>query len=268
MSTALPIFQVDAFTRRRFGGNPAAVVLLGETRLPAEVLQQIAAENNLSETAFVSGRGEMRAGRATFGLRWFTPACEVDLCGHATLAAAHVLFSRGLVAGAEVAFSTQSGVLGVARDGERYRLDFPARPPEPAAVTPDVEAALGTRPRELWRSRDMLAVLDAADEVKALRPDLRAVARLDTFAVIVTAPGVDCDFVSRFFAPRAGVDEDPVTGSAHCTLVPYWSTRLGRTELYARQLSARGGELWCRLAGDRVQIAGNAVDYLEGHIFL
>lgn len=266
MPRFLPVFQVDAFTRRRFGGNPAAVILLGEVRLPEAVLQQIAAENNLSETAFVDSYAKSREAPDTFGLRWFTPVCEVDLCGHATLAAAHVLFSRGLVSGPEVAFVTRSGSLTVSRDGDRYRLDFPARPPEPAAVTQELEAALGIRPREVWRSRDAMAVFDAVEEVRTLRPDLQAIARLDAFAVIVTAPGDDCDFVSRFFAPKAGVGEDPVTGSAHCTLAPYWSARLSRAELYARQLSSRGGELWCRVVGDRVLISGDAVDYLEGRI--
>jgi PhzF family phenazine biosynthesis protein len=231
-----------------------------ERWLPDATLQAIAAENNLSETAyFVGSAGE-------YEIRWFTPATEVDLCGHATLASAHVILERLEPGLSEVHFGSRSGPLRVLRDGDRLSLDFPARPPEPCSPPPGLAEALGRAPREVWAARDYLAVFEAEEEVRRLRPDFAALATLDRFALIVTAPGSDCDFVSRFFAPAKGVPEDPVTGSAHCTLVPYWARRLGRTRLAARQVSARGGELACELAGDRVRIAGHAADYLEGTI--
>ena len=256
----LPIHQLDAFTGRLFGGNPAAVVLL-DSWLPDAVLQAIAAENNLAETAFVLPGAEASE------LRWFTPAVEVDLCGHATLAAAHVLFHRGSGSGRRLVFRTRSGELAVDREDDGLlALDFPSRPGRAEPVGDDLVAALGARPREVRRARDLLAVFDSEAQVRDLRPDAAKVAALDAFAVIVTAPGDDVDFVSRFFAPAAGVPEDPVTGSSHCTLVPYWAERLGKTALVARQLSARGGELRCQLRGDRVRIAGRVVEYLRGEI--
>ena len=255
----LPLYQVDAFTRRLFGGNPAAVVLL-ENWLPDEILAAIAAENNLAETAFVIIQPDVIA------LRWFTPAVEVDLCGHATLAAAQVIFRHYLPAADSLSFSTRSGNLVVTRAADRLSMDFPARPGTPVEITDTLVAALGIRPREVYRARDLLAILDSEAEVQSLQPDMQRIAALDAFAVIVSARGAAVDFVSRFFAPRAGIPEDPVTGSAHCTLVPYWAARLGKAELSARQLSARGGELHCRLAGDRVLIAGHAVEYLRGEI--
>lgn len=254
-----PIFQLDAFTDRLFGGNPAAVVLL-ERWLPDPVMQAVAAENNLSETAFVVTGGPV------FPLRWFTPAVEIDLCGHATLATAQVLFRHVIPETTAVEFSTLSGTLQVTREGEQLTLDFPARPGSPAEVTGDLVAALGVRPREVLRARDLLAVLDSESQVRALRPDMARLAALDDFAVIVTAPGDTVDFVSRFFAPKGGIPEDPVTGSAHCTLTPYWAQRLGRTTLVAKQVSARGGDLVCRLAGDRVLMTGQAAEYLQGRI--
>jgi PhzF family phenazine biosynthesis protein len=255
----LPIHQVDAFTDRVFGGNPAAVVPLDEW-IDDGTLQAIALENNLSETAFTVPRGDR------FELRWFTPTVEVDLCGHATLAAAHVLMGQGAGGGGAIEFETRSGTLTVRRDGDRLALDLPARPGLPVAASPEVARALGATPEALFESRDLLAVFACRRDVEVLAPDFDAVGALATYAVIATAPGDDCDFVSRFFAPGAGVPEDPVTGSAHCTLVPYWSQRLGRTTLRARQVSRRGGELFCEHRGDRVIVAGRAVSYLRGEI--
>lgn len=255
----LPIYQIDAFTSRLFGGNPAAVVILDQW-LPDEVLQSIAAENNLAETAFVIPR-ESKA-----QLRWFTPTLEMDLCGHATLAAGHVLFAYQYPSLRSVSFSTRSGVLAVTRDGDLLSLDFPSRPGGSIPVSDALVSALGARPREAYLARDILAVFDTEAEILALRPNFNLIAALDAFAVIVTAPGSEVDFVSRFFAPRAGVSEDPVTGSAHCTLVPYWATRLGKHMLTAKQLSSRVGELACEFRGDRVAIAGRTVEYLRGEI--
>jgi PhzF family phenazine biosynthesis protein len=208
-----------------------------------------------------------RASENTWDLRWFTPSVEVDLCGHATLASAHVLFERLGVAGDTVGFETRSGRLTVRREGALLVMDFPSRPPKPMITPPALVKALGAEPREVLMARDMMAVFDTEAEVRRIDPDMAAIAKLETFAVMVTAPGMDgIDFVSRFFAPAKGVPEDPVTGSAHCTLVPYWSKRLGKTELRARQVSARSGDLLCRDLGDRVSMAGRAVLYLEGTI--
>ncbi|MGP1680552.1 MAG: PhzF family phenazine biosynthesis protein [Burkholderiales bacterium] len=255
----LPVYQVDAFTQRLFGGNPAAVVLL-DAWLPDGVLAAIAAENNLAETAFVIPRADASP------LRWFTPAVEVDLCGHATLAAADILFRYRFPSLARLAFSTNSGELAVTREGALLKMDFPARPGEPVAVTDALAAALGARPRAAFLARDLLAIFDSESEVRALRPDFARVAALDAFAVIVSAPGDTVDFVSRFFAPGAGVPEDAVTGSSHCTLVPYWAARLGRNKLTAKQVSARGGDLLCELNGERALLAGYVVEYLRGEI--
>ncbi|HEY7840613.1 MAG TPA: PhzF family phenazine biosynthesis protein [Gammaproteobacteria bacterium] len=255
----LPIYQVDAFASRLFSGNPAAVVVMDDW-LPDAVLQAIAAENNLSETAFVIPRGQRCP------LRWFTPTFEIDLCGHATLATAHVLFARRFPEMDALHFETLSGILTVRRENGLLFMDFPARPGDAVPVTPELVAALGRRPRELRRSRDLMAVFDTEAEVRNFVPDQARIAGLDAMALIVTAPGSDADFVSRFFAPKAGVAEDPVTGSSHCTLIPYWAARLGRDRLSARQLSARGGELHCELRAGRVVIGGRAVDYLQGEI--
>ena len=256
----LPYFQVDAFTDRVFGGNPAGVCLL-ERWLPDDALQRIAGENNLSETAFVVPRG------GEFELRWMTPTVEVDLCGHATLAPAFVIFSELGFAGETIRFHTKSGALGAARSGEVITLDFPAWPAEPCADVPSAMAeALGWIPREVRRTRDYLAVFSSEDEILALKPDFAQLARLDCLGVICTAPGRDCDFVSRFFAPAAGIPEDPVTGSAHCTLAPYWSGRLGRAVLQGYQASRRGGLVGTRLAGNRVELTGQARTVLEGTI--
>jgi PhzF family phenazine biosynthesis protein len=257
----IPLYQIDAFADGPFTGNPAAVCPL-DAWLPAATMQAIAAENNLSETAFFVPEGD------SYRLRWFTPSVEVDLCGHATLASAFVVF-RYLAPGRQCAtFRTEkAGELTVGRAGEDLVLDFPVMPPLPCPMSEEVAAALGGHPVALLAARDYLVVYERADEVVALAPDFAALAALDRFAVIVTAPGTEgVDFVSRFFAPARGVPEDPVTGSAHCTLIPYWAERLGKSRLEARQLSRRGGRLSCGLRGDRVTIAGRAVLYLEGTI--
>lgn len=257
----LPLYQVDAFTDTLFAGNPAAVVPL-ETWLPDPVMQSIAAENNLAETAFF-----VRDGEGWF-IRWFTPANEIDLCGHATLASAFVIRTFIDPDAADFSFRTKvAGALRVSFADDLYTLDFPSRPPRPVEPHPDLVRALGgPEPELVQAARDWFVVYGDAATVRALSPDfalLNGVGRM----VIVTAPGEgDVDFVSRFFAPMDGIPEDPVTGSAHCTLIPYWAARLGRDLLSARQVSARGGELSCRLLGDRVHIAGRAVLYLEGTI--
>lgn len=255
----IPMYQIDAFTGRLFGGNPAAVCPL-EDWLDDATLQAIALENNLSETAFFIDRGDR------FDLRWFTPAAEVDLCGHATLATAYVLFNDLDIGGSEVRFDTRSGPLAVRRDGDLLELDFPARPPEPWPESEAVAGALGRSPTEILKNVKCLAVFDREGDVRAIAPDFPRIAALPCNGIIVTAPGDSVDFVSRYFAPKFGIPEDPVTGSAHCELIPYWAKRLGKKKLVARQLSARGGELRCEDRGDRVGIAGTAVKYLEGII--
>ncbi len=254
----IPFYQVDAFTDKVFGGNPAAVCLLDAW--PADrVLQDVAAENNLSETAFLVGKG------GNYDLRWFTPTLEIDLCGHATLASAFIIFNYIEQAIAKVRFQTASGELQVARQGGLLSMDFPTRKAETPVEMPELADALGSAPTALFRSRDLLAVFDNEARVREMAPDFAALARIkDAFAVIVTAPGEKVDFVSRFFAPNAGIDEDPVTGSAHCTLIPYWAARLDKKQLHALQVSARGGELFCEERGDRVAIAGKAVLYARG----
>ncbi|MBN2433460.1 MAG: PhzF family phenazine biosynthesis protein [Acidobacteria bacterium] len=256
----ITMFQVDAFTDRLFAGNPAAVCPLDEW-LPDEILRQIAAENNLSETAFFVPADQ------EFELRWFTPVSEVDLCGHATLATAHVLFRHLGFDRDLIPFRTrQRGRVHVERSGDRLVLDFPAWAPVATKPPASLLAGLAPKPRQVFLSRDYLALYDHEDQIATLVPDYGALSRVDVTGIIVTAPGRESDFVSRFFAPREGIPEDPVTGSAHCTLAPFWAERLGKTELYARQLSPRGGELFCRLSGDRVKIGGRAVTYLEGKI--
>ncbi len=256
----VPLYQVDAFASAPFRGNPAAVCPL-EGWLDDETLQAIAAENNLSETAYYVHEN------AQYRLRWFTPTVEVDLCGHATLAAACVILElRREMAASQVVFQSRSGELGVAREQDLYTLDFPSRDPLKCADDPVLFEALGARPAEFLRTGDCFCVFETEDQVRALAPDMSKLAAVDCRGVIATAPGTDCDFVSRFFAPRAGIPEDPVTGSAHTNLIPYWSRRLGKKKLFARQVSRRGGELWCEDRGARVGIGGRAVRYLEGHI--
>ncbi|MCZ2148970.1 MAG: PhzF family phenazine biosynthesis protein [Bryobacterales bacterium] len=257
----IPVYQVDAFTSQPFAGNPAAVCPL-QSWPAAEMLRNIALENNLSETAFFVPDGE------GFHLRWFTPAVEVDLCGHATLASAFVLWEKLGFPKNTITFHTRSGALRVTRAGNLIALDFPSRPPAQCTPHPELVAALGAPPLEILAARDYLCVYESEEDVRQLSPDMGRLAQVDRFAVIVTAPGRHADFVSRFFAPAKGVPEDPVTGSAHCTLTPYWSKRLAKTKLRARQISPRGGELLCEDRGERVSIAGNAVLFLEGTLQL
>jgi PhzF family phenazine biosynthesis protein len=257
----IPLYQIDAFTREPFGGNPAAVCPLSEW-LPDTTMQAIAAENNLAETAFfVAENGDFR-------LRWFTPVNEVKLCGHATLATAHVLFNRLEPRRESVRFHTLSGPLNVERDGDRFVLDFPALPIEKQHNPRQVAEAIGVAPNtiEVWEADRGMAVLKDAVSVRDLQPDMAKIAALPFSTLIVTAPGFDgdCDFVSRFFAPTYGIPEDPVTGSAHCVLTPYWSSVLGKRKMFARQLSKRGGELWVEHRGDRVRLSGYCVPMIEG----
>jgi PhzF family phenazine biosynthesis protein len=255
----IPFFQVDAFARRVFTGNPAAVCPLTEW-LDDAVMQGIALENNLAETAFFVPEG------TGFHLRWFTPATEVDLCGHATLASAYVVMNHLRPGTSEVVFRSRSGELRVTRDGELYALDFPSRPPRRIAPPAQLIEALVIEPEEVWLARDYLCVYKSEARVRALAPDMTKLAAMDAFATIVTAKGDHVDFVSRFFAPGQGVPEDPVTGSAHCTLIPYWSSVLGKKSLLAHQVSNRGGELHCEDRGERVSIAGGAVLFATGTI--
>lgn len=255
------IFQIDAFTDTLFKGNPAAVCPLGRW-LDDSTLQAVAAENNLSETAFFVRHADH------YELRWFTPKAEVDLCGHATLASAHVIFNFLDPKAGTIRFSTKSGVLSVERRGDLLAMEFPSRPGNPCEAPDSLIEALGAVPEECLLARDYLAVFKSEQSVRSLAPKMDKVAALDCLGVIVTAPGTNCDFVSRFFAPKVGVPEDPVTGSAHCTLIPYWAARLGKRKLHALQLSERGGELFCELLKDKVRIAGCAVTYLEGTVRL
>jgi PhzF family phenazine biosynthesis protein len=261
MSAKIPLYQVDAFTDTLFKGNPAAVCPLAEW-LPDGVMQAIAAENNLAETAFFVG------GQGRFKLRWFTPAAEIDLCGHATLASAFVVFAFMDPQRQVLSFDSRSGPLSVTRQADDYlALDFPSRAPGERVTLPALAEALGAPPQELWAGeRDYMAVYGSEEEVRALAPDMQRLERLDRLAVMVTAPGREADFVSRFFAPKVGVPEDPVTGSSHCTLIPYWAERLKRDTLLAQQVSPRGGELLCTARGARVGIAGRCVLYLRGTI--
>ena len=261
----LPLFQVDAFTDRPFAGNPAAVCLLNE-RGDAAWMQQVAREMNLSETAFLYRQDD------GYSLRWFTPAVEVALCGHATLASAHVLWEQGyLPADAQARFHTQSGLLTAVRDGDWIDMDFPAKPEQPAESIPGLAEALGITPLYVGMSQfDCLVEVESEASVRELQPDLARLAAIPARGIIVTSrastPGYD--FVSRFFAPSKGIPEDPVTGSAHCALVPYWAKRLGKAKLTARQVSPRGGELECEDRGARTIIAGRAALYLEGTIYV
>ncbi|GAB6059015.1 PhzF family phenazine biosynthesis protein [Desulfonatronum parangueonense] len=258
----IPYYQVDVFTDRLFKGNPAGVCLLPSGWLSDETMQNIAFENNQSETAFVVEQGDR------FGLRWFTPTLEMDLCGHATVAPAHVLFTEIGLKTERIAFETRSGEVSVTREAGRLVLDFPSRPAVPCGSPAEVERVLGIVPIEVLRSRDYLIVFQDEDDIRNMHPDFGLMDKWDCLGVIVTAPGKKVDFVSRFFAPGAGMNEDPVTGSAHSTLIPYWAARLKKKDLHALQLSARGGELFCRDEGERVKIGGRAVTYLRGEIDL
>lgn len=261
----IPIYQVDAFASQVFSGNPAAVMPL-EAWLDDAVMQSIAAENNLAETAFLVPRDE-----GGFQLRWFTPEVEVDLCGHATLASAHVLFEHLGYRRDEICFHTRSGELGVRRTERGLTLDFPALQLEQATMEKAVSQALGASPAACFRVTEgwkQLCVFESESAVAALAPDFPALRAATDRCVIATAPGDHCDFVSRFFAPQVGIDEDPVTGSAHCALVPYWAGRLGRSSMNARQISRRGGDLLCELHGGRVAMTGRAVTFLVGEVRL
>ena len=257
----LPLYQVDAFTSTVFSGNPAAVCLL-DAWLDDARLQAIAAENNLSETAFLV------PAQRSFEIRWFTPVTEVALCGHATLASAFVQFMCKNWPYETIVFQTRrSGELVVSRRDDLLEMDFPARPARGMATPAGLGTALGVEPQKVYRSaEDVLVVLADESAVQRAAPDFAALQRLEHRGIIITAPGSRSDFVSRFFAPAVGVPEDPVTGSAHCVLIPYWSARLNKKELFALQISKRGGALWCRDAGERVKICGKAALYLEGVI--
>ncbi len=259
----IPIYQVDAFTSAVFSGNPAAVCIL-DAWIDDKLLQSIAAENNLSETAFLVQAG------SGFELRWFTPVTEVALCGHATLASAFVLFVCRSWPGSTVKFQTRkSGELSVTKRGDLLEMDFPARPATPRTAPAGLVEALHVKPEGVFGSAEILmVVLENESAVRAVQPDFDALHRAESRGTIVTARGDRSDFVSRFFAPRVGIPEDPVTGSAHCVLTPYWAAVLGKTTLHALQVSNRGGELFCSTASDRVKISGRAVLYLEGMVIL
>ena len=254
-------FVVDAFTDEPFKGNQAGVCLV-DAWPDDKLMQNIAFENNLSETAFVISRGDY------YDLRWFTPTVEVDLCGHATLAAAYVVLNFVESGKTNVRFETKSGLLTVVKTGDLYEMDFPAREPAPVELTAQMCKAIGAAAVEAHLSRDLVLVLESERQVRELTPYFDLIAQLDHFAVVVTAKGDEVDFVSRFFTPRGGVPEDPVTGSAHCTLIPFWAKRLGKDKMIAKQLSVRGGTLYCENRGQRVKIAGKAVLYLQGEILL
>jgi len=255
----IPLYQVDAFTGRVFGGNPAAVCPL-EQWLEDSLMQQIAEENNLSETAFF-----VRSG-AGYEIRWFTLRVEIELAGHPTLAAAFVIFNYCGHSPDEIRFYSKSGELVITRDGDLIRMNFPSWEAVGAGENDIINKALGKKPVELYKTRDYLAVYSSEEEMLAVDPDFRLLKKLDCVGTIITAPGREADFVSRFFAPVEGIDEDPVTGSAHSTLIPYWARRLKKNTLHAYQLSKRGGELFCKYLGNRVEIAGKAVPYLKGTI--
>ena len=249
-------YQVDAFASRAFEGNPAAVCPL-ERWLDEGLMQSIAEENNLSETAFFvpSAKG--------YQLRWFTPAKEVDLCGHATLATAHVIFEILGYTKQRITFATHSGELTVSKKGKLLEMDFPASPPTPCEIPETLAKALGQRPIEVWSADDYIAVFDSEAAVRAIKPDLFLLSQLDLRCVVITAPGTQVDFVSRCFGPKFGIPEDPVTGSAHCELAPYWANKLGKNILTARQVSKRGGNLTCELKADRVLLTGSAITVME-----
>lgn len=260
----LPIYQVDAFTNELFRGNPAAIIPLKNWLTDIE-MQKIAAENNLAETAFFVAKED------DFELRWFTPELEIDLCGHATLATAHVIYTELGYGKSMINFHTlKAGTLMVSKQNNLYTLDFPSRPAVASQLPEGLLAAIGhnKNPSEVLKSRDIMLVYETESDILALQPDFSALAKLDLLGVIVTAKGKNSDFVSRFFAPSAGVNEDPVTGSAHCNLIPYWANKLGKNTLHAFQISKRRGELWCELKQDRVLMSGEAITYLKGVIYI
>ena len=255
------IYQADAFTNKLFGGNPAAVIPL-EQWIDDMLMQQIAAENNLAETVFFVPKNE------GFHIRWFTPELEIDLCGHATLASAFILYNYLGYSKKEIIFYSKSGELLITRDGDKFCLNFPSRMPVRITEYPDTLLnGLGiTDPLGVYKSRDYVVEVATENEVRNLDIDMSLLNQIDVIGIIVTAPGKDCDFVSRFFAPNCGIPEDPVTGSAHSTLIPFWAEKLNKNTLHAKQLSKRGGELWCENTGDRVTMSGNCVFYMKGEI--
>ena len=255
----IPIFQVDAFTSELFCGNPAAVCPL-ENWIDNKVLQSIASENNLPETAFVVKEKE------GYRIRWFTPSSEVDLCGHATLASAFIIFKEIERTVTEIQFFSNSGELNVTRESDLISLDFPSRPAQISQNSQKVVSAFNIKPIEVFEADDYLLIYDNEQQIEKIVPDLNLLKQLNLRGVIVSSKGDDCDFVSRFFTPKYGIDEDPVTGSTHCTLIPYWSEKLGKKKLHAKQLSNRGGELFCEMKNERVIISGKAVEYLRGEI--
>ena len=257
----ISLFQIDAFASRVFSGNSAAVCPLDKW-IDDSIMQAIARENNLSETAFFVKREKH------YELRWFTPATEVDLCGHATLAAAFVLFNELKISAKEIVFHTKSGPLTVEQKGELLEMDFPMKLPIACDVPNDLIKGLGKKPAEVLNSEDYLAIFDSESKVRNIKPDFERLKRLDLRGVIVTSPGEKSDFVSRFFAPKLGINEDPVTGSAHCSLAPYWKRRLGKSKLHAIQLSSQGGELYCEILDKRVLISGKAVKFSHREIFV
>ncbi|MBT1703866.1 PhzF family phenazine biosynthesis protein [Chryseosolibacter indicus] len=258
----LPFFHVDAFTDTLFRGNPAGVCILDKW-LPTAVMQQIAAENFLPETAFF-----VPAGNDQFELKWFTPDIEMDLCGHATLATAHTIFNHLNNPSDKISFQTKGGILTVSRDGDLLTLDFPSRMPSPAMLPEVIEKGIGIKPVEVWKARDYVLVCENQKQIKDCKPDRSVLDQinLDPGGIIITAPGSEVDFVSRFFTTQSTIFEDPVTGSAHCSLIPLWSKKLGKKEMVALQLSERQGKLFCTNLQDRVLIAGKALTYLEGFI--
>ncbi len=257
----LPLYQVDAFTNHLFAGNPAAVCLL-EKWLPTEQMLRIAQENNLAETAFCLIQGD------TLSIKWFTPEIEMDLCGHATLATAHILFQHYYPERNLLQFQSNSGTLSVSREGEWYQMDFPAREPQPAELPEVILQGIGVTPREVLKARDYVLVYDTQAQIESIQPDIALLntINIDPGGVIVTATGEEVDFVSRFFTPQASIFEDPVTGSAHCSLIPFWSKRLNKTKLTAEQLSSRRGVLRLEDRGERVLISGQAVTYMQAMI--
>jgi len=256
----IPIFQVDTFSNRVFAGNAAAVCPL-EAWLDDSLLLSIAQENNLSETGFFIPYEE-----EGYHIRWFTPVAEVDLCGHATLAAAFVIFNNVEIFGTQVSFQSRSGTLTVARENDLLTMDFPSQPPEPCEAPKELLEGLGQHPSQVLRSEDYFVVYESEEDILGLKPDFQKLKKVGLRGVTVTSKGREADFVSRFFAPKLGIDEDPVTGSSHCALTPYWAGKLGKDRLRAFQLSKRGGELICEHRGDRTGIAGQAVQYMEGTI--
>ena len=258
----LTIYQVDAFTSEVFKGNPAAICPL-DRWLAVELMQKIALENNLAETAFFVKKDDV------YEIRWFTPTFEIDLCGHATLASAFVIFEILKAETETIKFhSHKSGELSVEKKGDCLILDFPSRPVSKTEIPESLIEAIGKEPKEIFKARDYFLVYENEQEILEIAPDFTQLLKIDAHGFIVTAKGDSSDFVSRFFAPEVGVFEDPVTGSAHCNLIPFWAERLGKTEMYAKQISARGGELFCELKGDRVKIGGNAILYLKGEIYV